>query len=618
MQRLLIANRGEIACRIIRTAKQLGLRTIAVYTALDAGALHTQVADEALQVRSYLDIHRLVEAAEFAKADAIHPGYGFLSENADFAMACEKAGITFVGPPASAIAAMGGKVAAKTAVGKLGVPVLPWTTAANAEDLVGLAPRVGFPMMIKASAGGGGRGMRRVEDLEALKRELPRVKSEAERAFADGALMLERALDGARHVEIQIFGDQHGNVVHLGERDCSLQRRDQKVIEEAPAVDAELREAMGAAAVAAAKGIGYVGAGTVEFLLAGREFFFLEMNTRLQVEHPVTEAIIDMDLVALQLMVANGEPLPFGQDDVDFSGHAIEARLYAEDDAFVPQSGRITRWIPPMGVRVDHGLAQGQLVTTDYDAMLAKIIAHGPTREVALQKLHNALADLVIHGVTTNRDFLLRLVSNDVVKNAQATTRTLDTLDVGKFVPSLEFKMVAAALLAGRPKVGFRVWGWDAPRVRFSVANVIVEATVPENVVQVDANESSVRLGDGKVWVNGAEQRLVVTESDGRMDLTVGYETYAVVRLPLVESKRAKSAAKREVVAPMSGKVISINTKAGERVAAGALLFVLEAMKMQHEVRAPQASRVRNVRATQGGQVAAKSVLVELEPEEAT
>ncbi len=624
MHRLLIANRGEIACRIIRTAKQMGLHTIAVYSVVDDGALHTRLADESIALgarhgsRAYLAIEEIIEAAEATHADAIHPGYGFLSENPAFARACEESGIVFVGPPASAIEAMGGKLAAKTAVAKLGVPVLPWTTADSLEDLVALAERVGFPMMIKASAGGGGRGMRRVDDLDALRRELPRVRSEAERAFADGALMLERALDGARHVEIQVFADQHGNVVHLGERDCSLQRRNQKVIEEAPAVDDELRAAMGAAAVAAAKGIGYVGAGTVEFLLAGRDFFFLEMNTRLQVEHPVTEEMTGLDLVALQLAVAAGQPLPFEQGDVSFSGHAIEARLYAEDARFVPQSGRISEWIPPADVRVDHGIAVGQVITTDYDAMLAKVIVHAPTRPQALVQLRNALARFVVHGVTTNRDVLFALLGTEAVENRQVTTRTLDGMTIGPFGATNELKAVAAALLAGLPAVGFRVLGWATDRVRFLVADEVVEAKVSSGTVFLDGEETIVGFRDGKAVVGGVEHRLVVSRTADRFDLTVGYETHTVVKLPLIESKRATNTARREVVAPMSGKVISVAAKSGDRVAAGALLFVLEAMKMQHEVRAPQASTVQAVRASQGGQVAARSVLALLEPEEAT
>ncbi len=622
MHRLLIANRGEIACRIIRTAKQMGLHTIAVFSDVDKGALHTQVADEAIHLSSreggYLNIERIIEAAESTRADAIHPGYGFLSENAKLARACEEAGLIFVGPPASAIEAMGGKVAAKTSVAKLGVPVLPWTIASVSDDLVALAARVGFPMMIKASAGGGGRGLRRVEDLEALARELPRAKSEAERAFGDGDIMLERALEGARHVEIQIFADQQGNIVHLGERDCSLQRRHQKVIEEAPAVDDALRDAMGRAAVTAAKSIGYVGAGTVEFLLDGRDFYFLEMNTRLQVEHPVTEEITGLDLVALQLAVAAGEPLPFDQTDVGFRGHAIEARLYAEDASFVPQSGRITQWVPPTGVRVDHGIAVGQEVTTDYDAMLAKIIVHASSRPQAIARLLNALAELVVHGVTTNRDFLYALLSQQVVKDARATTRTLDELSVPRFAPTDDFKAVAAAIIAGRPAVGFRVWGSGVDRVRFVVGDEAVEAKVRGACVVLGDQEISVEVLRDKAIVSGVPRRLFVTRTADRFDLTVDYETFEVATLPLMEPKRAKRSARREVVAPMSGKVLSVAAKVGDRVAAGALLLVLEAMKMQHEVRAPQASLVRRVCATPGLQVAAKSVLVELEPEEAT
>ena len=396
--KILIANRGEIACRVTRTAKALGYRTVAVFSDADAVALHVREADEAVRIgpppaqESYLNIEALLAAAKLAGADAVHPGYGFLSENAAFAEACTKQGLVFIGPPAAAIDAMGNKARAKALMEAAGVPVVPGYRGADQSDetLIVEGRRIGFPLMVKAAAGGGGRGMRRVATAEELPQALARSRSEAASAFGSDELILERAIADAHHVEIQIFADRHGSVIHLGERDCSIQRRHQKVIEEtpSPAVSTELREQMGEAAVAAARTIGYVGAGTVEFLLhRSQKFYFLEMNTRLQVEHPVTEAVSGLDLVAWQLRIAAGEKLPLKQDQVTFAGHAIEARLYAEDPQqnFLPQSGVLVDWRPASGggVRIDHGLAPGQSVSPFYDPMLAKVIAHGATREEA-------------------------------------------------------------------------------------------------------------------------------------------------------------------------------------------------------------------------------------------
>jgi geranyl-CoA carboxylase alpha subunit len=394
--KILIANRGEIACRIIRSARNLGYRTVAVFSDADAGALHLLQADEAVRIgppaakESYLNIDALLEAAKRASADAIHPGYGFLSENASFARACTEAGLVFIGPPASAIESMGNKAKAKTLMASAGIPCLGGYHGADQSNarLTKEARRIGFPLMVKAAAGGGGRGMRLVGAETDLADALARARSEAAGAFGSDELILEQAVTDARHIEFQLFADQHGNVIHLGERECSIQRRFQKVIEEAPspAMGAELRACMGEAAVAAARAIGYVGAGTIEFLLdASGKFYFLEMNTRLQVEHAVTEAITGVDLVEWQLRTAAGEPLPLQQQHVPFRGHAIEARLYAEDPyaGFMPQSGVLIDWRPAIGegVRIDHGLVAGQNVTPFYDPMLAKVIAHGMTRE---------------------------------------------------------------------------------------------------------------------------------------------------------------------------------------------------------------------------------------------
>ena len=439
--KILIANRGEIACRIIRTAKALGYRTVAVFSDADAGALHVRQADEAVRIGappardSYLNVAALLAAAKVAGADAVHPGYGFLSENAAFAEACAGAGLIFVGPPPAAIHAMGNKARAKKLMAAAGIPCVPGYEGADQSDATMLAEgrRVGFPLMVKAAAGGGGRGMRLVTSPDELANALTRARSEAASAFGSGELILERAITEGRHIEFQIFADRHGNVVHLGERDCSVQRRHQKVIEEtpSPAVSADLRTTMGEAAVAAARAIDYVGAGTVEFLLdRSGKFYFLEMNTRLQVEHPVTEAVTGLDLVAWQLRVAAGENLPLEQHHIQRNGHAIEARLYAEDphSNFLPQSGTLIAWRPASGegVRIDHGLASGAGVSPFYDPMLAKVIAHGASREEARRRLIVALENTVALGLVTNRSFLIAVLRHPAFAAGEATTDFID------------------------------------------------------------------------------------------------------------------------------------------------------------------------------------------------
>ena len=419
--RILIANRGEIALRIIRTARRLGYETVAVHSSADAGALHVRAADRACLIggaapsASYLRSDAIIDAARRSGADAIHPGYGFLAENAGFARGCRTEGLVFIGPSPEAIALMGDKARAKDAMRRAGVPCIPGYQGEDQSDerLAAEAERIGFPVMIKASAGGGGRGMRRAGTREEFVPLLRSARSEADHAFGDPTLLIERAIEGARHVEIQVFGDRQGNAIHLGERDCSVQRRHQKLIEETPSpgVSPELRARMGAAAVAAVKAIGYEGAGTLEFLLDGAgDFFFMEMNTRLQVEHPVTEAVTGLDLVELQLRVARGEKLPLRQDEVRFSGHAIEARLCAEDPDmdFLPQSGRIALWRPPADLRVEHAIEDGSEILPFYNSMIAKLIAHAATREEARRMLAHGLADTVVLGVRTNAAFLRR------------------------------------------------------------------------------------------------------------------------------------------------------------------------------------------------------------------
>ena len=438
---VLVANRGEIAVRILRTARSLGYRTVAVYSDADASAPHVQVADLAVRIgpgpvaESYLSVERLLEAAAKTGAGAVHPGYGFLAENAGFARACAQAGLTFVGPPEPAIALMGDKVQAKRRMIDAGVPTAPGYhgTDQDPERLMTEASAIGVPLLVKAVAGGGGRGMRKVTELAQLSEAIASARSEAASAFGNGDLFLERLVEGARHIEIQVFADTHGNVLHLHERECSAQRRHQKIIEEAPSavVGDALRRTMGAAAVAAARAIDYVGAGTVEFLLDDdQQFYFLEMNTRLQVEHPVTELITGFDLVAWQLAVAAGERLPVTQGEIPLRGHAIEARLYAEDPeaGFLPQVGRIELWSPARGdgVRVDAGVQTGTEVSPYYDPMLAKVIAHGPTRADAIRRLRSALRSTSALGVTTNRAFLLELLGSDEFATAAIKTDTID------------------------------------------------------------------------------------------------------------------------------------------------------------------------------------------------
>ena len=464
--KVLVANRGEIACRVIRTAKDMGYRTVAVYSEADAGAPHVDMADQAVCIgpaqvgESYLRIENIIAAAKTAGASAVHPGYGFLSENADFATACKQAGITLVGPPPEAVALMGSKRQSKIAMEAAGVPCIPGYQGEQQDDatLIVEAQRIGFPLMVKASAGGGGRGMRLVTDDSNLAEQIKSARSEATNAFGSGELILERAIMEPRHIEIQVFADQHGNVVYLGERDCSIQRRHQKVVEEAPspAVDEELRQRMGAAAVLAARSCNYEGAGTVEFLLdTDGNFYFLEMNTRLQVEHPVTELITGTDLVAWQLDVAAGKPLPLTQEEITLTGHAMEVRLYAENPSqnFMPQTGHIQQWLPASGtgVRIDDGIRSGQEVTSYYDPMLAKIIAYGKDRDEARRRLIRAVEDSLLTGVHTNKNWLAAILKHENFAAGDSTTAFLsdfgDDANLQPTAPALAIQGLAALLL---------------------------------------------------------------------------------------------------------------------------------------------------------------------------
>ena len=655
--KILIANRGEIACRIVRTAKALGYRTVAVFSDADAEALHVRQADEAVRIgppparESYLNIEALLAAAKLAGADAVHPGYGFLSENAAFAEACTKDGLVFIGPPAAAIDAMGNKARAKALIEAAGVPVVPGYRGSDQSDdaLIIEGRRIGFPLMVKAAAGGGGRGMRLVTAAEELPQALARSRSEAASAFGSDELILERAIADARHVELQIFADRHGNVVHLGERDCSIQRRHQKVIEEtpSPAVSTELREQMGNAAVAAARAIGYVGAGTVEFLVdPAQKFYFLEMNTRLQVEHPVTEAVTGVDLVAWQLRIAAGERLPLEQHEVRFDGHAIEARLYAEDphQNFLPQTGVLVDWRPAsgVGVRVDHGLGPGQSVSPFYDPMLAKVIAHGATRDEARRRLIAALEDTVALGLTTNRRFLIDMLRHPAFVAGEATTAFIDRHFSAKRDAmqrsALDARMLALAAVlmfearASATNVSSTTARWfstgaaawpvrltldDAPHV-VNVATAAIDrytVTLGDRTVDIDI----VERGDGSVRFTamGLQQTARFAVADDVLYLDLNGTTVGVRET----APEAASAARREssgrLVAPMNGAIVAVFAKPGDHVSRGQRIVVLEAMKMQHEISAERDGTVGEILVKPGDQVATRQVLAVLAPEPA-
>ncbi|HUZ30513.1 MAG TPA: acetyl-CoA carboxylase biotin carboxylase subunit [Xanthobacteraceae bacterium] len=644
--KILIANRGEIACRIVRTAKALGYRTVAVFSDADAGALHVRQADEAVRIgpppvqQSYLDIDALLTAAKVAGADAVHPGYGFLSENAAFARACTEAGLVFVGPPAAAIEAMGNKARAKALMETAGIACVPGYRGSDQSDdkLLAEGRRIGFPLMVKAAAGGGGRGMRLVASGDDLSNALKRARSEAESAFGSDELILEHAVADARHIEIQVFADRYGNVVHLGERDCSIQRRHQKVIEEtpSPAVSPQLRAPIGAAAVAAASAISYVGAGTVEFLLDGAgNFYFLEMNTRLQVEHPVTEAVTGLDLVAWQLRVAAGEKLPLAQEQVQAHGHAIEARLYAEDPYrnFLPQSGTLVDWRPGSGegVRVDHGLQPGAVVSPFYDPMLAKVVAHGATREEARRRLILALEGTIAFGLDTNRNFLVEVLRHSSFVAGEATTAFIERyFPAGSDAmrrPSPDLRMVALAaiLLFEARKSGAESWsstGIATWPLQLAVENARQEAIVAvvakdrysiavgKNIIEVSIEDR--QAGMVRFTAEGIQQTARFALHDGVLHLDLN----GVVAAVRETTHEAGTAERREgsarLLAPMNGAIISVQAKPGDRVARGQRIVVLEAMKMQHELAAERDGVIDKVLVKPGDQVATGQLLVEL------
>ena len=653
---ILVANRGEIACRVIRTARAQGYRTVAVYSDADARAPHVLMADEAVHIgpspvnESYLVVENILAAASASGAQAIHPGYGFLSENADFARACEDAGLVFIGPRPDAIHLMGNKAEAKRRMIAAGVPCVPGYEGENQSDatLLSEGAKIGLPLMVKAAAGGGGRGMRLVDDAQELANAIKLARAEATSAFGSGDLILEKAIVRPRHVEVQVFGDSHGNLVHLGERDCSVQRRHQKVVEEAPCpvMTPALREQMGAAAVAAARSINYRGAGTVEFLLDEHgDFYFLEMNTRLQVEHPVTELITGRDLVALQLQVAQGESLGFTQDDVTLTGHAIEVRLYTEDPSqdFLPTSGPVDLWSEPTGsaVRVDSGICSGQLISPFYDPMVAKIIASGPTREIARLRLIEALKDTVLFGPHHNRDFLVACLEKECFAAGEATTAFIAEEfaagEIADMQPTFTDSAVAAVLelalqhreLYDRSVIvapALRDWssaGALVSRKQYSHSETVHDLSVtPQGraryLVRDGDNAAVIELlsmADSIAHVAIDEVQHIARyhlPEEGRLYLSIGGRAAQYRDMIRLDGVQDQAGGSGRIVAPMHGLLLEVHVASGDTVEAGQTLAVLEAMKMHYEIVADATGEVASVMAMAGTQVAADDLLIEI------
>jgi 3-methylcrotonyl-CoA carboxylase alpha subunit len=662
--RLLIANRGEIACRIVRTARRMGIETIAVYSDADRNALHARSADRAIRIgapaarESYLDVAAVLAAARDAGAEAIHPGYGFLSENEDFAEACAAAGLLFVGPPATAIRAMGSKSEARRLMAAAGVPVLPGYDGSEQDEasLRAAAQGCGFPLLIKPTAGGGGKGMRIVRVATEFDEALAGARREASKAFGDERVLLERFVEQGRHIEIQVFADAHGNVVHLHERDCSLQRRHQKVVEEAPAsrLPDSTRRAMGEAAVVAARTVDYRGAGTIEFLYDGSGFYFLEMNTRLQVEHPVTELVTGVDLVEWQLRVAAGEPLPLRQEQLQIDGHAIEARLYAEDPArgFLPSTGRLHRLRWPSaapGLRIDAGVAEGDEVTLHYDPMLAKLIAHGPDRATALERLRAALGGLAIEGVRTNARFLWELLGDPAVREGAPGTRWIEQSFVADAAGAAQLEqdawLVAALLRSGvatgvstgavtgavpgesstpwASTTGLRLNAAPVRRVAMQCAERRAEATLEPWrdgwVVRFDGSAHRMRLtalSDDlvRVQVDGREREFALERAAGGESWLRAEATGFGFGEDRGAPHRASAEHEGHLRAPMPGHVLEVRAQSGQVVEAGTVLVLLEAMKMEHSLLAPWAGTVTEVRVAAGERVEEGAELVILQP----
>lgn len=643
--KILIANRGEIALRIMRTARRLGYGVVAVYSDADRDALHVREADqavrigEALPAQSYLRIEAIIAAAKASGATAVHPGYGFLAENEDFAQACRDAGLVFIGPSPEAIRAMGNKAGAKDIMQKAGVPCVPGYQGADQSDALMLAEakKIGFPVMIKAVAGGGGRGMRLVAEAAAFPDALRSARSEAQGAFGDPTVILERAIVNPRHIEIQVFGDRYRNAVHLGERDCSVQRRHQKLIEEAPspAVSPKLRARMGAVAVSAVKSIGYEGAGTLEFLLdSSGEFYFMEMNTRLQVEHPVTEAITGLDLVELQLRVASGEPLGLVQEDIKFSGHAIEVRLCSEDAGhdFMPQSGTMALWQMPDGIRVEHALQSGSEIPPFYDSMIAKIISHGATRDEARGKLIVGLEQLAAFGVTTNQDFLISCLRHPGFAAGEATTAFIgshrDELLAPRKDAGAESELAALLLYVTDPfapkwKPGRSLAAAFPVPVRVELGGAIHEIEI---VRERDGGYRGLNNTLYRIEVHAVDGDTIRFSRDGlaesvkflrdrdRLYFLHRGATIAVHDLTLAAPvSAAASGGDGKVRAAMNGRVVAVLVKPGETVAVGQPVMTLEAMKMEHVHTAGVAGTVSAIDVAEGEQVTTGKIVVEIE-----
>ena len=659
ISKILIANRGEIACRVIRTAKSLGIKTVAVFSDADAGAPHTQLADEAVHIgpspvgESYLVIEKIIDAAKQTGADAIHPGYGFLSENAAFSQACAKANIIFIGPPEKAIEVMGDKARSKRAMIEAGVPCVPGYQDEDQSDkmLIEAAKKIGLPVMVKAAAGGGGRGMRLVEKAKDLSSAIKLARSEAENAFGSGVLIIEKAIIQPRHVEVQVFADAHGNVIHLGERDCSVQRRHQKVIEEAPCpiMTEALREKMGKAAVEAARAVDYRGAGTVEFLLgADGEFYFLEMNTRLQVEHPVTEEITGLDLVALQISAAEGKPLGLLQSDLSLTGHAIEVRLYAEDPAndFLPSTGRALLWASPKGegIRVDDGLVTGSEISPFYDAMVAKIVAYGQDREEARMRLVAALEQTALFGLASNRDFLIDALQQPKFISGEATTAFIGEvygdagferldLQIGELSPAVALDHLSRQSVSHSEAVSVHpeLLDWSSTNdlnttteYSFGSDRFTAACHREDGAYIVSSGESSARVLVHSKAANTAR----VSVGDTRFDLTYLIDgndqihvaspttTYTIRNLSQRLQPAGDEAGGGTVLAPMHGRLLDLMVSEGDRVSKGDQLGVLEAMKMQHEIIATIDGTVSAVAATVGEQIGADELILEITPDD--
>jgi 3-methylcrotonyl-CoA carboxylase alpha subunit len=655
-QSVLIANRGEIAARVIRTARAMGLRTVAVYSEADRGAMHVAIADEAVALGparardSYLNIERVIEAARKTGAEAVHPGYGFLSENAEFAQAIADAGLVFVGPTAAMMTAMGSKSGSKALMEKAGVPLVPGYhgEAQDEATLKKAADKIGFPVLVKASAGGGGRGMRVARSIGELAAAIVSAKREAKAAFGDDRMLIEKYVDNPRHIEVQVIGDSHGNLLSLFERECTLQRRHQKVIEEAPSptLDAGQREAVSAAARKAAAAVNYVGAGTIEFVSDGKNVFFIEMNTRLQVEHPVTELITGIDLVEWQLRVAFGEKLPLTQDQIKLDGHAIEARVYAENPAknFMPSVGRITTWRTPEavdGLRIDDGYRKGDVVSPYYDAMLAKVIAWAPTRQAAIDRLNRALEETDVRGVVTNITFLSALVTHPAVRANAIDTgfieRELKSLTAVAATPGdLELGAAVATILADEQKMArgeahspWRTFGWMPVGRRQRIFSFRQGQGAEQTV--------TLQYGNGPSTVTIGEREFAFAYSvngEGEIDLTLdgvksrivsvieGHELYLRTRRGRFElhwvdpfgGETEEQAGEDKIVAPLPGTVVALLAEEGARIEKGAPILTLEVMKMEQTLRAPFAGVLTKIKCKVGDIVQEGVELAEVEP----